>query len=108
MKSGDDITIRFTFPESMTGGEVYFKIGDILDIIYTNITAPAGIFDITIPDTTSYDWPAGIYPAQVKYTSNLGVVTMSDIQQVYVEKTLFDVEEVEENNTFPYSLPFSF
>jgi len=53
MKSGDDITIRFTFPESMTGGEVYFKIADILDIIYTNITAPAGIFDITIPDTTS-------------------------------------------------------
>lgn len=105
MKSGDDITIRFTFPESMTGGEVYFKIGDILDIIYTNITAPAGIFDITIPDTTTADWNTGIYPAQVKYTSNLGEVIISDVKNVYIEKTLFDIEEAEENDSFPYSFP---
>lgn len=108
LKSGDDITLRFTITDAdsaavdLTGGTIKFKIAPNIQTAdgsatylgsYTSFTnAAGGIHDETIPDSTTNAWPIGKYIYQVRFIDSTGAVVSEDVTNCIIEQNLVDDE----------------
>ena len=108
LKSGDDITLRFTITDAdsaavnLTGGTIKLKIAKNLNVAdgsaqylgsYTSFTDAAnGIHDETIPDSTTSSWTPGSYKFQARFIDSAGAVVSEDVDTCLIEKNLIDDE----------------
>ena len=108
LKSGDDITLRFTITDAdsvainLTGGTLKFKIARNIDIAdasatylgtYTSFTnAAGGIHDEVIPDSVTSLWTPGTYKYQVRFIDSTGAVVSEDVDNCIIEQNLFEDE----------------
>ncbi len=109
LKSGDDITLKFTIKDAdkavidITGGTIRFKIAPALGVTNANaeyfasytgpFTDPTnGIHKEKIPDSVTKDWTPAEYKWQVRFIDSAGDVITEDVGFSEILQNLLDDE----------------